>query len=235
MANKTFWKLFNKIVRQCWLSNTFDDGTEETESIKEDINDIQKEVLTLSKTYLTKSWVLISWGTVADQKWYDIPDTVDKVSLIKVTVDSNDYFPERIGIPEFNWLSNTNQVSDIPIFYTIDKKQVVLYPTPQTSSNPIELNSNIYATDLDTDPSSSTDENTPLEIKEWFENVIYYYALNEAFSRLEDFASADRYERKHDKLFIQYKKEVSNTTNSVVVKHDSNRRVNPNYNPTLTN
>lgn len=235
MANKTFGELFNKVVRQCWLSNTFSDGTEETESIKEDINDKQKEVLTISKTYLKKSWVLISWWTVANQEDYDIPSTVDKVSFVQVTVDSNEYFPEKLSIPEYNKLANSNQTSDIPLFYVIDKTKLRLYPTPQSASNPIELNSNVYATDLETDPSSATDENTDLEIKEWFENVIYYYALTEAFSRLEDFASADRYERKHEKLFIRYKDEVRNTTNNIVIKRGHRKVIDPNYYSTLTN
>lgn len=235
MANKTFWKLFNKIVRQCSLTNTFDDGNEETESIKEDINDIQKEVLTMSKTYLKKDGVPIAWWTVAWTKAYAIPDTVDKISYVKVTVDSNDYFPIKIGLPELHNLSNTNQTSDIPVYYAVDKTELVLYPTPATSSNAIDLNSNVYATDLETDPSVTTDENTQLEIKEWFENVIYFYALVEAYSRLEDFSNADRYQVKYEKLFKRYQDDVKNTTNSVVIKRWAWRAVNPNYYSTLTN
>ena len=118
---------------------------------------------------------------------------------------------------------------------TIDKTKLVLYPTPETSSNPIELNANIFATELETDPSSNTDLWTLLEIKTWFENVIYYYALREAFRRLEDFSSADRYEREHDKLMIKYKDEVKNTTNSIVVKTGIPQTLDPNDFATLTN
>jgi len=217
--SKTFGQLFSKVSRQTGQPYlTFSDGKGETHSIKEDISDIQKEVLTISGTYLTKSWVAIVGGTVASQKSYDIPATVDKITSVRVTVDSNEYFPNLIGIPEFNSYANTNQVSDIPIFYVVDKGQVVLFPTPETSSNAIELNANIYATDLVIDPSVTTDSTTELEIKEGFENVIYYYALMEAFTRLEDFASADRYSVKFEKLFKGYEKKVHNTTNSVVVK-----------------
>ena len=234
MAQTTFWKMFNRIVRKAWLTNTFNDGKEETESIKEDVNTIQKQVLSISKTYLQKAWILIVWGTVATQKEYTIPTTVDKTSLVKITVDSRDYFPAELWIQAFNRLANTEQESDIPIYFTIDKTKLVLYPTPSTNSNPIELNANQFATDLDTSPSSTTDQNTLLEIKEWFENVIYYYALTEAFERLEDFASADRQLLKHDKLMIKYKDEVRNPTNSVVVKHKVPSSLNPNRFFTLT-
>ena len=29
MAKKTFWDMFNKVVRQVWLTNTFNDGEED--------------------------------------------------------------------------------------------------------------------------------------------------------------------------------------------------------------
>lgn len=234
MAKKTFWWMFNKVVRKVWLTNTFSDWAEETESIKEDINDIQKQVLSMSKTYLKKAGVLIVWGTVASQREYDIPDNVDKITLVQVTVDTRDYFPRKLSIQDFNRLANTEQISDTPIYYTIDKTKLNLYPTPATSSNVIELNANIYATDLDTDPNSSIDETTELEIKEWFENVIYYYALNEAYERQEDVSLWDRQEAKYTNILKDYKNEVRNSTNSVVVKHNWNNTVNPNRNFTLT-
>ena len=233
MANKTYWAMFNKIVRKVGLINTFADWLEETESIKEDINDIQKQVLSISKTYLKKAWVLIPWGTVATQKEYDIPATVDKISLIKVTVSSREYFPTEIGIQEFNTLSNTEQVSDIPLYWTLDKNKLVLFPTPETSALPIELNANVFATDLVTDSGSSSDENTELEIKEWFENVIYYYCLNEAYERQEDTTLWDRQLNKFTTLMKTYRDEVRNSTNSVVVRHGIPNRINRDF--TLTN
>ncbi len=233
MAKKTYWEMFNKIVRKVGLTNTFNDWTDETESIKEDINDIQKQVLSMSKTYLKKSGVLVSWGTVAGQAEYDIPTTVDKVSFVKVTVDSNDYFPEQITIPDFNELVNINQSSDIPEYWVIDKTKLVLYPTPVTNSLPIELNANIFATDLETDPSVSTDESTQLEIKEGYENVIYYYCLNEAYERQEDTTLWDRQLNKYEKLMKEYKDEVKNSTNSVVVKHRWNKSFKRDF--TITN
>lgn len=233
MAKKTYWAMYRKIVLKVGLTNTFNDWKDETESIKEDINDIQKQVLSISKTYLKKEWVLIVWGTVATQKEYDIPTTVDKITLIQVTVDSNEYFPTELWIQEFNSLSNTNVSSDIPLYWTLDKTKLVLYPTPVTSSLPIELNANVYATDLVTDPSVTTDENTALEIKEGFENVIYYYCLNEAYERQEDTSMWDRQLNKFTTLMKTYRDEVRNSTNSVVVRHGVPRRINRNF--TLTN
>ena len=72
MTKTTFGKMFDKVRRNAWLSNSFNDSTEETESIKEDINQIQKQVLSISKTYLKKVWIAIVWGTVADQKEYTV-------------------------------------------------------------------------------------------------------------------------------------------------------------------
>ena len=54
------------------------------------------------------------------------------------------------------------------------------------------------------------------------------------FSRLEDFASSDRYLNKHDKLMVTYKDEVRNPTNSVVVKHGIEDTVDPNRYSVLT-
>jgi len=235
MAKKTFWDMFAKVVRQVWLTNTFNDGEEETESIKEDINDIQKQVLSLSKTYLKKAWILIGWGTVATQANYAIPATVDKVTNLQITVDTILYYPQKVSITDFHRLANTNSNSDIPVFWTIDKSEIYIYPTPVSNSNPIELNAWQIATDLETDPSVTTDQTTDLQIKEWYENTIYYYVLAEAFNRLEDFASADRYERKFDVMERKYKNEVRNPSNSVVISKWNTQFVNPNYYNTLTN
>ena len=233
MASKTFWKMFNKVVRQCGLSNTFNDWTEETENIKEDINDIQKQVLTISKSYLKKSWVNISWWTVAWQASYAIPATVDKITAVKITSWWVDYYPSEISIFDLHKLSNTNETSDIPVYFSIDKAKLYIYPTPTSNSLPIEINGNIYATDLNTSPSVTTDQNTILEIKEWYENVIYFYALMEAYSRLEDYTSADRYQAKQKEIERKFIEEVRNPTNSIIVwgKKDF---IDPNYYNRLT-
>jgi len=235
MAKKTYWEVFEDIVDQVWLTNTFNDWLTETKRIKRDVNQIQKQVLSLSKTYLKKAWILISGWTVADQANYTITSTVDKITSIKITSSSVDYFPKEISISEFHRLANTNASSDIPVFFTIDKAELFIYPTPVSNSLPIELNAWQIAADLDTDPSASTDTATALEIKEWYENVIYYYWLNEAYNRQEDFASADRYDVKFKELFKKYKDEVSNPTNNIVVWWKSPRVINPNYYSTLTN
>ena len=234
MAKRTFWDMFNKVVRQVWLTNTFNDGLAETESIKEDINQIQKQVLSISKTYLKKAWISIVWGTVADQANYTIPTTVDKITNIQITSWWREYFPQKISITDFHKLANTNSSSDIPVFYTIDKSELYIYPTPVSNSLPIELNAWQIATDLETSPSVTTDQTTDLQIKEWYENVIYYYSLSEAYNRLEDFASWDRYDVKFEKINKDYKNEVRNPTNSVVIKKWNTRFIDPNYYNTLT-
>ena len=234
MANKTFWDMFNKVVRKVWLTNTFNDGTDETHSIKEDINDIQKEVLSISKSYLTKAWITVAWWTVADQNNYTIPTTVDKVTSVKITSWGINYYPTEVSLDVFHSFDNITTSSDIPAIWTVDKTELYIYPTPTSNSLPIELNANQYATDLETDPAVTTDQTTALEIKEWYENVIYYYALMEAFERLEDFASSDRQLEKHEKLMKKYVDEVRNPTNNIVVWWGRTRPVNPNNNPILT-
>lgn len=229
MASKTYWDMFVDIVDQVWFTNTFNDWENETRRIKRDINQIQKEVLSISKTYLKKAWIVISWWTVADQANYPIPTWVDKVSVIKITVWDTDYYPEEISIWEYHRLTrNTDNTSDISSYFTIDKDEIFIYPTPASSSNTIEVNASQYATDLSTDPGATTDQNTNLEIKEWYENVIYYYALHMAYMRLEDVWLADRYEIKHEKLLDKYKWEVSNPTNSILVSSWYRRPSNPN-------
>lgn len=235
MAKKTYWEMFVDVVDQVWLTTAFSNWTTETRRIKRDINDIQKQVLSISKSFLLKSWELIVWGTVASQAEYTIPTTVDKLSTVKVTVSSRDYFPIEISYQQFQRLANTESVSDIPVYYTIDKTKLVLFPTPETSSLPIELNANIYATDLNTDPSASTDQNTDLQIKEAYQNVIFYYSLYQAFRRLEDFASADRYQADYKEMLQDYKDEVRNPTNNIVVKSGLQNFSNPNNFPILTN
>jgi len=233
MAKKTFWKMFDKVIRQVGLTDSFNSVTDEAVSIKEDINDIQKEVLSLSKTYLKKAWILISGWTVADQADYTITSTVDKITNIQITSWWVLYFPKRISITEFHKLANINSTSDIPSFYTIDKNKLFIYPTPESNSLPIELNAGQIATDLDTS-TWSADETTDLQIKEWYENVIYYYVLTEAYYRQEDVSMWDRYERKFEKLQKKYENEVRNTTNSVVVSKWWISIVDPNNYTTLT-
>lgn len=236
MAKKTFWEMFVDVVDEVWLTNTFDDSTTETRRIKRDINQVQKRVLSISKTYLKKAWILISWWTVADQANYTIPVTVDKITNIMITSSNINYYPDQISITEFHKLDNTfNSSSDIPRYWTIDKNELFIFPTPITNSLPIELNAGQIATDLNTDPSVTTDQATALEIKEWYEDTIFYYALERAFFRLEDFASSDRSKIDFKDMMKDYKKEVSNPGNSVVIWWRDTRRVNRDYYSILTN
>jgi hypothetical protein len=234
MANKTYGEMFEDVVDQVWLTNTFTDWLTETKRIKRDINQIQKQVLSISKSYLTKAGVLISWWTVAAQNNYDVPDAIDKITSVKITSGGINYYPKEISNDEFHKYDNISTSSDTPVFWTIDKTQLFIYPTPTSNSLPIELNANEFATDLNTDPSASTDIATALEIKEWYENVIYYYTLSEAFNRLEDFASGDRYLNKFEKIEKTYKNEVRNSTNNIVVSSSTRWAVNPNLYPTIT-
>ena len=234
MAKKTYGEIFEDIVDQVGLTNSFNDWVKETRRIKRDINQIQKQVLSISKSYLTKAGVLIVGWTVVDQNNYTITDWVDKITDVKITSWWVEYYPDEISITKFHTLDNTNSSSDIPVFWTVDKWELYIFPTPETASLPIELNANKYATDLITDPSVLTDQATKLEIKEWYENVIYYYALTEAFNRLEDFASWDRYDNKFKEMFKDYKKEVRSPTNNIIVWGKSEGIINPNYYNTLT-
>lgn len=235
MATQTYWDMFTDVVDQVWLSNTFDDWTKETRRIKRDINRMLKQAVSIWGSYLKKDGVLISSWTVADQNNYNIPATIDKVSLIKITSWWVDYFPIEISINEFNTLINdTSSTSDVPVFFTIDKNQIYIYPTPASNSNPIEVNGSVYITDLNTDPSLTTDQNTVLDIKEGFENVIYYYALYMAYMRLEDSVLAGEFKLEHEKVMREYKNKVKNTTNNPVVKTWRTNFVNPNEYFTIT-
>ena len=179
--------------------------------------------------------MLISWWTVAGQNNYTIPTSIDKITNIKITDWDVNYYPTEISIFDFHALDNTNSEWDRPTFWTIDKTKLYIFPTPSSSSLPIELNVNEYATDLIIDPDDATDIDTDLSIKEWFENVIYYSALTEAFERLEDFASSDRQEVKKEKIMKKYVNDVRNPSNSVVVWWGRVRNINPNCDPILTN
>ena len=231
--SKTYLDMFDKIVKHVWLSNTFSDWDEETWLIKEDINDILQEVLTISKSYLKKAWISIPWWTVWWQRNYTIPDTVDKITTVKITTWWEDYYPKEITIGDFHKLDEDAD-SDIPVFFTIDKGELYIYPTPSTSSLPIEVNANQYATQLNTKANSSTDNTTELDIKQWYENIIYYYWLSEAYLRLEEVWLADRYDIKHEKLMKKYRQEVNNPTNNPVVKYWESGIINPNNYPLIT-
>lgn len=228
MAKITFWEMFKRIVGQIGLTNVFNDWKIETWLIKRDINQYLKEALSLSKSYQKKINQNIIWWSVASQNNYSIPDNIDKISYLRIKVWDVYYYPSEISIWDFNNVSNNIQTSDYIQYFCINNNEILFYPTFVSNSNEITINWTEKMVDMETDSSSSDNEDTELDIKEWYENVIFYRALEYAYLRINELSLADRFWLKADRLFERFKNEVSAWTNSILIKNWSSKPLNPN-------
>lgn len=218
MASKTFWKVFNKIKGLAWLwALSFSDNDAQVLLVKELINDKIKYIWSLVKWYVFNKDFTDT--TVADQQAYSIPAWLDKINYISSEADWVTYFPQFIWLSQFNnlrsWVDNSS--SDTISYYTVDTNKILLYPTPSSTWNTITINWNAIATNLNTS-AGSTDENTSIAIKEWWEEVVEYAVLADIFRQREDITQANSYEWKYLATLQWYKTEMRNKTNWVVKK-----------------
>lgn len=235
MASKTFWKVFDKIKNLAWYSAlTFSDSDAQTLLIKELVNDKIKNTSTIVKWYIYNTDYTDT--TVANQQEYSMPSWLDKINYIAIQVSWVDYFPKKIWLTEFNKIRNTSTetTSDVPVYYVIETNQIKIYPTPASSWNTITINWNPIASNLNTS-AGSTDQNTSIAIKEWYEELIEYAVLADLFRQREDLNQASSYESKYQEKLSQYKNEMRKKTSWIITKfsHRDNF-VNPNLISELT-
>lgn len=89
-------------------------------------------------------------ATVADQQAYQVPARVRKVIDLYITVGNNIYLPTPIYNPE-QWnliLASRLGTSDVPLFYYVQDTQILIAPTPATSSNTITIRGRLNTRDL---------------------------------------------------------------------------------------
>ena len=89
--------------------------------------------------------------TVASQQAYTFPYNYKKLINVTVTVGSTIYAPTEItSRNEWDRLNSnpTSPLSDTPQYYYVYNNQVLLYPTPATSSNTITYHYKVRTRDL---------------------------------------------------------------------------------------
>lgn len=89
-------------------------------------------------------------ATVASQQAYQIPNPIRKIMDLYVTVGTTVYMPTPIEDPGM-WkevLASNLGTSDVPLFYYRQGNQVLLAPTPASSSNTITIRGRLKLRDL---------------------------------------------------------------------------------------
>lgn len=89
-------------------------------------------------------------ATVASQQAYQIPNSIRKLSDVYVTVGTTIYCPEPV-FDNNKWklvLAYQLGTSDTPLFYYRQGNQILLAPTPTTSSNTITFRGRLNIKDL---------------------------------------------------------------------------------------
>jgi len=111
------------------------------------INDSLRYLTT--KYFFNERSQVVPGGTVASQQNYDLPYNIKQIINVYITVGNIRYqlteAPTRQFWDSLNFVPYT---SDIPQFYYIFNKQLYVFPTPASSSNPITINYKIRLTDL---------------------------------------------------------------------------------------
>lgn len=99
-----------------------------------------------------------SVSTVADQQGYYIPARVRKIINLYITVGTIKYLPTPVFNPEeWNLILATNMdSSDVPMYYYVQDNQVLIYPSPATSSNTITIRGRRMINDLNVADASVT-------------------------------------------------------------------------------
>ena len=93
---------------------------------------------------------ITSISTVASQQGYYIPARVRKIIDLYITVGTTKYLPTPLYNPEqWNLALATNMAtSDVPLYYYVQDNQILIFPTPATSSNTITLRGRAIVNEL---------------------------------------------------------------------------------------
>ncbi len=100
------------------------------------INDAQRKIISASNgDYAETSATDV---TVANQKNYKTPYNYEKMNSMTITIGTYKY-PIKESPDRRHWdmLQRVTFTSDFPVWFYIDSGEVLIYPTPSTSSNTI--------------------------------------------------------------------------------------------------
>ena len=132
---KSFQKLYEELQ-----SVTGDSSTESLALFKQWINDTNK--LVSAKAPLTCLETTATKTTVASQEGYQIPNTIQRISSVKVTLSGGTiYRPRPVEDPRFwEYLQSLEAGdSDMTRFYMRQGGQILLWPKPATTGSTITI------------------------------------------------------------------------------------------------
>lgn len=217
--------------------NTFSDGTSETALIKRLINASNKKNGSMASAQVIDATIT----TIANTPQYTLPSDfshmVDMYYLQGTRRVSIDNLTEDMFLALENLLSNAMQF----LYYTIRKttistvptKQVWLYPIPSGVTT-IYYRYTALQTDLNTDPSATTNNTANLIAESGFENLDVYYVLYHLFSMREQPQQALTWKNEYDKRWKEYRAYIANYNTDLVVKTGVQTSINPNLYPVLS-
>lgn len=239
MAKKTYGYLFQKVVDQTSLNNTFNDGTATTRLIKTVFSDTEIQARTETEGYDIETSVDVT--TVAGQNNYAMPTGSDRVKKLFVLIGNRRYYlnaDRLLWDIAFDRLLNFPTVaSDIPQYWSIQKNEILIFPKPAAGGYTMTIYYSPISTTINVDPSNNSDVNTSCNIKEWFEDILFFRGVEAIFRQREQDNQAAIWEKKATDKFAEFWNKVANPTPSSLIKYGRGRFANPNlypYNMTKT-
>lgn len=111
------------------------------------LNDSEKRIIAAKDwPFLWKQYTKL---TVAGEQTINLPAYTEKPQGVYVTVGSYRYSPKEVSVrSEWDRLNQVVISSDIPTHYFVYDGQLLLFPTPATSSNVVTFNARRKARDL---------------------------------------------------------------------------------------
>lgn len=233
MASRTYWDIFQDVIDQASLNNTFSDSTATTRLIKKAMAKAEVRARTDSEGYDKETSSTVT--TVANQNNYPIPTWADRVKKMYVLIGNRRYYLDAdrlLGDIAFDRLLNFPTVaSDIPQYWSIQKNEILIFPKPSAGGNSMVIYYNPISTTINSDPANSSDIATPCNIKEWYEDLLFYKGCEAAFRQREQFDIAAVWGKEYDKIFAEFWNKVASPTTSPVSKYGRWRFANPNLYP----
>jgi hypothetical protein len=165
---------------------------------------LAKEGWVIEKTFTTPS--------IADTREYSYPVTTLGIKEIRYDNVKIDNVKLRRD-PKTNSTDPTGK----PIQYSLWNDTIILYPTPSTSDETIQIR--VYAY-----PSDITSNTSAIEVPEEYKEDLINYVLNWMALKDQNTPLADRYEKKWEEAVLRAKKQRKRRLRS-----DSNTRVTDEY------
>lgn len=238
----TYKDMFKRVSRAAGFLSTdaaFSNGSDITATVKELINESNKLNAALAPLRPKTYEISLTAGT----NGYELPADFQLMRYVHYLQGTRKI--EIFPIQEEGFLTLESVVSNSTLFihYTVrfdesagaQTKKLWLFPIPGQNGQKVYIDYLAGPSELNTDPTATTDQNTNLFAAPQFDSVDKAYCLWKIKAQLEMWTDADRYKADYLEAFQRMKDFVGRRNESIVVKKGIKTQMNPNLYPTLTN